>query len=138
MTRTSAKFYATVPLLLLILGQNAANVNAQDQPIKRTELVRTDISDIEGREGVMYIAEVVPGGASPKHTHPGHEFLYVLEGVLVIEPEGKEPITVKQGETAQQPAGVVHLAKNGSDTEPAKVLVFLVSEKGKPLATVVK
>jgi quercetin dioxygenase-like cupin family protein len=60
--------------------------------------------------------------------------VYVLDGVLMVEPDGKEAITLKQGETAHLSSDVVHAAKNGSESEPAKVLVFLVVEKGKPLA----
>ena len=120
------------------LSVGGAGAIAQDQPVKRTELLRTDVSGVEGREGVVYTAELIPGGVAPKHTHPGDEIVYVLEGVLIIEPEGKEPITLKQGELTHLPAGLVHLAKNGSDKDAAKALVFLVSEKGKPLATPVQ
>ena len=108
--------------------------SAADQPVKRTELLRADITKAEGREGIIYIAEIVPGGVTGKHTHPGDEFVYMLEGTLIIEPEGKEPITVKVGGTAHLPEGLVHRARNASDSEPAKALVFLISQKGKPLA----
>ena len=45
---------------------------------------------------------------------------------------------MKPGETAHLPPDVVHAAKNGSDSAQAKVLVFLVVEKGKPLAEAMK
>jgi quercetin dioxygenase-like cupin family protein len=130
-----ASFSAAVFIPFLIA---AGIASAQDQPVKRTELVRTDIGGMEGREAVAYTAELIPGGVAPKHTHPGDEIIYVLEGTLIIEPEGKEPITLKAGEAAHQAAGVVHLARNGSDQEPAKALVVLIAEKGKPLATPVQ
>jgi quercetin dioxygenase-like cupin family protein len=62
----------------------------------------------------------------------------VLEGELVVEPSGKEPITLKAGETGHFTPDVVHAACNGSDSTPAKVLVFLVVQKGKPLAEAAK
>jgi quercetin dioxygenase-like cupin family protein len=108
---------------------------ADDQPIKRTELIRADVANSQGQETVLYIAEVSPGAEGARHTHYGDEFVYVLEGKLVVTPDGKGPITLKQGEAAHiAPADGVHAAKNGSATEPARVLVVLVMEKGKPLA----
>lgn len=120
--------------VLAILCGGPGVAEAADQPVKRTELLRADITNVEGREGVAYIAEIVPGGVGGKHTHPGDEFVYMLEGSIIIEPEGKEPVTVKAGETMHLPEGLVHSARNGSDSAPAKALVFLVSQKGKPLA----
>jgi len=120
---------------VLIGWLDAGIASAQDQPIKRTELLRTDISGVEAREAVVFTAELVPGGVATKHTHPGDEIVYVLEGLWIVEREGKEAITLKPGELIKLPAGLAHLAKNGSDKEITKALVFLVSEKGKPLAT---
>jgi quercetin dioxygenase-like cupin family protein len=108
---------------------------AQDQPIKRTELLRADVADVPGKETVIYIADVMPGAEGGRHTHYGDEFVYILEGTLVVTPDGKEPITLKSGEAAHlAPADGVHFAKNGNSSEPAKVLVVLVVEKGKPLS----
>jgi quercetin dioxygenase-like cupin family protein len=125
-------------LVFSVGGLWAARSNAQDQPITRTELIRSDLAGIEGKETVIYIADVKPGAAGGKHTHYGDEFVYVLDGELIVEPVGKEPITLKQGETTHLSPDVVHAAKNGSASVPAKVLVFLVVEKGKPLAEAVK
>ena len=116
----------------------SAGATAQDAPIKRTELLRTDLTGIAGREVVIYIADVAPGAAGGKHTHAGDEFVYILEGVLVVDRDGNEPLRLKQGETAHLTPDVVHAARNGSDSEPAKVLVSLVVDKGKPLAQPVK
>ncbi len=125
-------------LLISIGALGAAGSNAQDAPIKRTELLRADLTGIAGREVVIYIADVAPGAAGGKHTHAGDEFVYILEGVLVVDCDGNEPLRLKQGETAHLTPDVVHAARNGSDSEPAKVLVSLVVEKGKPLAQPVK
>jgi quercetin dioxygenase-like cupin family protein len=73
-----------------------------------------------------------------KHFHPGPEFAYILEGSLTLEHEGQAPKTFKAGEAFHNPAKIVHDAKNMSTSGPTKVLVFLLSEKGQPLATPVK
>jgi quercetin dioxygenase-like cupin family protein len=57
-----------------------------------------------------------------------------LEGAVTVEPEGSSPVTLRQGETFHQPPVVPHSAKNASASEPARVLVFMVVEQGKPLA----
>jgi quercetin dioxygenase-like cupin family protein len=128
----------TSALVFSIGGLWTAGSNAQDQPITRTELARADLAGIASRETVIYIADLKPGAVGGKHTHYGDEFVYILEGELIVEPVGKEPITLRQGETAHLSPDVVHAAKNGSQSAPAKVLVFLVIEKGKPLAEAVK
>jgi quercetin dioxygenase-like cupin family protein len=64
-------------------------LNAQQQPATRTELLRTDLPGIEGREGIVYIAELAPGAAAGKHYHPGSELFYILEGSMILEVEGK-------------------------------------------------
>jgi quercetin dioxygenase-like cupin family protein len=108
---------------------------AQDQPIKRTELIRADVADAAGKETVIYVADLMPGAEGARHTHYGDEFVYILDGSLIVTPDGKEPVTLKQGETAHlAPADGIHAARNGSASKPAKVLVVLVVEKGKPLS----
>jgi quercetin dioxygenase-like cupin family protein len=125
-------------LVPLLVTWPVAGAGAQNEPVKRTELLRTDIVGVEGREAVVFTAEIVPGGVAPKHTHPGDEVVYVLQGSWVLEREGKNAVTLKPGELIHLPAGLVHQAKNGSDKEVTKALVFLVSEKGKPLVALVK
>ena len=121
--------------VLVCMGLGCTGASAEDQPIKRTELIRGDVANAPGQETVIYIADVMPGAEGARHTHHGDEFVYVLAGSLVVTPDGKAPIELKQGQIAQiAPADGIHAAKNGSSSEPAKVLVILVVEKGKPLA----
>ena len=121
-------------LVMLPGGLAADAARAQDQPIKRTELLRTDLADIAGKETVIYVADVMPGAEGGRHTY-GDEFVYILNGMLIVTPDGKQPITLKEGDVAHlAPKDGIYAAKNGSKSEPAKVLVILVVEKGKPLA----
>jgi quercetin dioxygenase-like cupin family protein len=50
---------------------------AQEEPIKRTVLFRGNLEDVEGKEIVIFIAELAPGAVGSKHYHPGPEFFYV-------------------------------------------------------------
>ena len=130
---------AIAAAVAIIVGAAAVTVStAEDQPITRRELLRSDLAGIEGKQTVIYVADVKPGGAGGKHTHYGDEFVYILEGQLIVEPVGKEPITLKVGDVGHLTSDVVHAARNGSGSQPATVLVILVVDKGKPLAEAVK
>ncbi len=112
--------------------------NAQQPPPKTTVLQRINLTGIEGKEGVIVLAEITPGTVGGKHYHPGHEFVYILEGSLILEIEGKSPVTYKAGETWYLPPKQVHYSKNVSATAPVKALVFSILDKGQPLSVPVK
>lgn len=104
---------------------------AYAQGIKRTPLQKVDFP--AGFETVTAIAEIPAGTAAGKHTHPGAETGYVLEGELELLVEGKPAQKLKAGESYQIPAGVPHDAKAVGD-KPMKVLAIYIVTKGEPLA----
>jgi quercetin dioxygenase-like cupin family protein len=107
---------------------------AQPTGITRLDLQRHDLS-APGREVVQTIVTLAPGVASSRHTHPGEEIVYVLDGApLVYEVEGRPPVTLKPGEVLFIPAGTPHLARNVG-TRPGAELATYIVEKGKPLLT---
>lgn len=128
-----ASAIAFVGLAVFIIPDSAL---AQQSGIKRTELQRHDLST-PGHEAVQVRIDFDPGAAFGKHTHPGEEIIYVLEGSLQYQVEGKPPVTLKAGGVLFIPAGVIHAAKNVG-TGKAKELGTYVVEKGKPLVTLVK
>jgi len=111
--------------LVLLVAQ------AQLPGTKRTDLQRHDLS-ITGREVVQTIVELAPGTTAPRHTHPGEEIIYVLEGTWEYTVEGKPPLTLKAGEVLFIPAGTVHSARNIGTGRAAELATYIV-EKGKPL-----
>jgi len=106
---------------------------AQASGLTRTMVGRADVS-VPGREAVVARVEVAPGAKAGRHTHPGDEISYVLEGEATLLIEGQAPRIVKAGESFVIPAGVVHDAHNNGST-PTKLVGVYVVEKGKPLAT---
>ena len=108
------------------------------EPVKRTVLLKTDLAGTEGREGVVWAIEIAPGAATGKHYHPGHEFVYVLEGAGRTSVEGKPEATVRAGEVVYLPPGQVHETTNASATAPAKALVVYIGAKGQPLVVPVQ
>jgi quercetin dioxygenase-like cupin family protein len=111
------------------LALHAAQV--QQSGIKRTDLLRHDVS-VPGRELVQVRVDFAPGVAFGKHSHPGEEIAYVLEGSLEYQLEGKPPVTLKAGEALFIPAGTIHSAKNVGKGNGAELATYIV-EKGKPL-----
>ncbi len=121
----------------LIVGIGLALHLAQaQQGFNRIDLQRHDLS-VPGREAIQVRVEFDPGVVSPRHTHPGEEIIYVLEGSLQYEVEGKPPVTLKAGDVLFIPAGTIHAAKNVGSVKGAELATYIV-EKGKPLLTVVK
>jgi quercetin dioxygenase-like cupin family protein len=127
---------ASLVVGVLAAAWGVGQLKAQAPGFKRVELQRQELS-VPGREAVVGRGDFLPGGAIGKHTHPGEELAYVLEGQVVMEVEGKEPVTLKAGEVFFIPAGVVHAAKNAGKV-PARILATYFVEKGKPLATLQK
>ena len=78
-----------------------------------------------------------PGAAFGRHTHPGEEIIYVLEGSLEYQVEGKSPVTLKAGDVFFVPAGTVHAARNVGSSPAAELATYVV-EKGKPVLALVK
>ena len=85
-----------------------------------------------GWTGVFHNIKGDPGAAFGKHSHPGEEIAYVIEGVLEYQIEGKPPITLGPGEVLFIPAGTIHAAKNAGSVNGAELATYIV-EKGKPL-----
>jgi quercetin dioxygenase-like cupin family protein len=122
----------------LIVGTGMAlhGSAAQQSGIRRTELQRHDLS-ASGREVIQVRVELDPGVAFGRHWHRGEEIIYVLEGSLRYEVDGKPPVTLTAGDVLFIPARAVHAAKNVGSGNGAELATYVV-EKGKPLVTLVK
>ncbi|MGB7924631.1 MAG: cupin domain-containing protein [Pyrinomonadaceae bacterium] len=125
-----------VAVLIVAGGLLLYVARAHQTGTKRTDLQRHDLS-APGREVVQTIVELAPGTTAPRHTHPGEEIIYVLEGTWEYTVEGKPPVTLKAGGVLFIPAGTIHSAKNVGSGNGAELATYIV-EKGKPLITLVK
>jgi quercetin dioxygenase-like cupin family protein len=132
------KTFRTAVLAALIVTSGAALhvARAQQPGIKRTDLQRHDLS-VPGREVIQVRVDLAPGVAFGKHSHPGEEIAYVLEGSLEYQLEGQPPITLKAGDALFIPAGTIHSARNIGSDHGAELATYIV-EKGKPLVVMAK
>jgi quercetin dioxygenase-like cupin family protein len=115
--------------------QNLPAAANQTQSIKRIPLQRFDVPGT-AYETVIGIAEIAPNVSIGRHTHPGPESGYLLEGSFELLIDGETPRRLKAGESYKVPPRTVHDAKTGADG--AKVIATYVVEKGQPLASAAK
>jgi quercetin dioxygenase-like cupin family protein len=109
----------------------ATQAQAQPQGISRTDLQQQDLS-VPGREVIQARVEITPEAPAIRHTHPGEEIIYILEGSLEYEVEGQPTKTYTAGQALTVPAGVSHAVKNVGRDNAAELATYVV-EKGKPL-----
>ena len=111
-------------------------VQAQQPPgITRADVGRNDLG-VSGREVIQVRVGFDPGASFGRHSHPGAEVAYVLEGTLEYDLEGKR-VTLKAGESLFIPAGAVHAARNTGTINAVELATYIV-EKGKPLVALVE
>lgn len=117
------------------LGQQA--ISSERPNSARTELMNVDLADLPGKVAHMYTMELAPGLMTPRHSHPGHYLVYVLEGSGIVEQDDKPTIELRSGLSyyIYSPSATPdtwHAVWNTSKTEPLKTLVVLINDKGQP------
>jgi quercetin dioxygenase-like cupin family protein len=113
------------------LGADAAAAEAA----RVVPLLTQALPDLPTKEVVMLTVEYPPGGASRAHRHDAHVFVYVLEGALRMQVAGHAAQTLGPGEVFYEGPGDVHeTSANASTTEPARFLVVVLKDRGRPLS----
>jgi quercetin dioxygenase-like cupin family protein len=126
----------TIAKLTLILGCLMAVMAVAEEPKepKVTPLFSKDLKEFPGKEGLMMTVEYPPGCVDPVHRHNAHGFIYVLEGSVIMQVKGGKEVTLTPGQTFYEGPEDVHVVgRNASQTEPAKMVVFFVKDKGAPV-----
>ncbi len=102
------------------------------------ELMTQELAAAPGKEALMITVTYLPGGASLPHRHDAQVFVYVLEGAMTMQVDGSAPVTLNPGQTFYEGPGDIHrISANASATAPAKILVFMIKDKGKPTSRAV-
>jgi quercetin dioxygenase-like cupin family protein len=123
--------------VLIVMCLAAATGAAQGA--RATPLLTQELTGIPGKEAAMVTVEYPPGAASAEHRHNAHVFVYVLEGSVVMQVKGGNPVTLGPGQTFYESPEDVHtVSRNASATKPAKFVVFFVKDKGAPLTAPAK
>src|SRR2546429_3244719 len=102
----------------VVIAAALAAASFAQQPGFTRKLLQDKELTVHDRHAVQVVAEFVPGGAAGRHTHPGEELGYVVEGTLLLDVDGQPPRTLKAGEAFFVEAGKGHDGKNiGSGPE---------------------
>jgi len=124
------RLIGTVAAMMLapcsILGTSAA---LGDEAV--TPLLKQAIED--GLEVNILRLEAEPGFETERHLHPGHVFVYVLEGTVELLVEGEDPVRLSAGDAGYEQPNKTMVGRNASSTEGASAIIFQVGEAGKPL-----
>ena len=83
--------------IFILLSLMSGTLMAQEAKV--TPLMSKDLPDFAGKEGLMITVEYPPGSSDPIHRHNADAFVYVLEGSIVMQVKGGEPVTLTRGET---------------------------------------
>src|SRR5580765_5123883 len=102
----------------------AQRAHAQAPGITRTDLQRHDLS-VSGREVVQVRVDIAPGVLAPRHSHPGEEIVYSIEGLLEYQLDGQPPVTLKAGEVLFIPAGTTHAVRNVGTGNAAELATYV-------------
>jgi quercetin dioxygenase-like cupin family protein len=105
--------------------------SAQQQDIQRTDVVKSDLS-VPGREVIQVLVDFAPGTSFPRHSHPGEEVAYVIEGKFEYRLDGQPAVLLEAGDALFIPAGTVHAVTNLGSGKGSELATYIV-EKGEPL-----
>lgn len=128
------KKFVYIALCIGLVGFASMNASAQAPGVTPKALLKTTLSDDPTKEGIMMSIEFPPGSSTGRHTHPGDEYAFVLQGTLELSVEGRETRRLSPGDVWHTPRDIVHENRNVGDT-PARVVITFVVDKGKPVST---
>jgi quercetin dioxygenase-like cupin family protein len=111
----------------------AAGVEKAPPAVAATQLMTQDLICGPDKEVIMLTVTYPAAGASLPHRHDAQVFVYVLEGELIMQVRGAPAVTLRPGQTFYEARDDVHVVSaNSSKTAPAKMLVVMIKDKGKP------
>jgi quercetin dioxygenase-like cupin family protein len=118
-------------ILFIALGGLTGSLARAAEQARTAPLMQKELADISGKEVLVLNVEYPPGNVDPVHRHNAHGFIYVLEGSVVMQVRGGKEVTLTPGQMFYEGPNDVHtVGRNASSTKPARLLVFLLKNKG--------
>jgi quercetin dioxygenase-like cupin family protein len=117
----------------------ATEASAQGAPpaasggVTRKILSKTD-GPAPGYETLLVEATIEAGVSVGRHTHPGIESAYFLEGGFELPIQGQATKMMKPGDAVQIPPETPHAGGKPGEARTRLIITYVV-EKGKPLAS---
>ena len=117
----------------LVAAGALAPTGAAAQAADTRSVLQTELQGLEGTEANIVEFEVEPGWETERHIHPGHVFVYITEGSIEVDVEGKETQTYSAGEAFYELPDLPMVARTASADEGASFIVFQVGPTGEPI-----
>lgn len=131
MVRISAITLAAAAFALAGYSRGYAEGRAALPSVER--VLTQALDDVEGREVRFEVVSFPPGASAPGHRHPGHVFVYVLEGQIESQLDDGPVGAFDAGTSFYEPTNGLHaVTRNPSDSEPAKILAVMIMDEKKP------
>jgi len=124
------RLLTALAVLAVLMIPSIKSAHAQRVGITADPLQVFDDASMPSKEFRVLRTTYAPGGQNPKHYHTAHVVFYVLEGAGVWQEEGKEPVTLKSGDSLHVRPGTIHSHRNATSTETLVFLEFVIVEKG--------
>jgi quercetin dioxygenase-like cupin family protein len=102
----------------------------------RTVLKQADLTGTN-MEIIIAVLEVPPGTTIERHTHPGEEAVYVLEGATLQMPDGTE-VARPAGQAGVNVRDVPHAGYKVVGDKPLRLLTVHIVDKGKQMTVPAK
>ena len=125
-----SRLFTTLAVFAVLMAPSIKSAQAQRIGVTPDTLHTFDDPSMPSKEFRLMRMTYAPGGQNPKHYHTSHVVFYVLEGAGVWQEDGKEPVTLKPGDTLHVRPGMIHSHRNASSSEKLVFLEFVIIEKG--------
>jgi quercetin dioxygenase-like cupin family protein len=132
---------AVVAAIALPAMSRICNAATSQEGPQLTQLLKADLDGQAQtvQETVVNLLEMAPGVSAPWHLHPGaQEVIFVLDGNLVVEIDGKEPKEITAGGIALISAETPHLVRNERQARASALVTHSRADKNKPFLVVMK
>lgn len=126
----------TLGLFWLLLFPGTDVNTPQVTSVYENMLLQKDISAYAKSDMVLTVRELKfpPKFKGTKHRHPGPVVVCVLEGSLEVALEGQTPKAYDRGQCFSEEPHQLHLySQNVSETEPVRIISYILSRSGEPL-----
>jgi len=116
------------------MATDASAQSAQPTPGLTRKILSQIDGPIPGYTTISADVTIEPGAKVARHTHPGIESSYVVEGSFELPVEGQPTRVVKAGDAFQIPPETPHAGGKPPETK-CRLLITYIVDKSKPLAT---
>jgi quercetin dioxygenase-like cupin family protein len=113
-----------------------ATAAAQQPTVTRKILLKQDAA-FPGYEQDLVAVEIPVGGREGRHTHSGSVMIYVQEGTLTFDCDGKPTATYNAGDSLYVEPDKIHEGINNGKTT-VKVIASFLLRKGVPMTSPAK